>query len=252
MSHSKRFAASLLAGALVVAVGSQASAQFPRARFPKFQNQATEPYEGSGKVSEVGPEGVMFKDSDGKTVVASVSPTSIKEITVTGTAEPGFLSPGLVVRLMAKMSKKGLIEEKIEKLQVVEPSETYKIGLQADLAPGENLKDAEKNGPVNYVIIGPIRSFKNNQLQIAVPGKAVRAEVAEDCEIELDVTNYLLANEGDEVSVKGKTFKAPQVGGAAPSQLFVIAEKLQITLAKPLSAPGKKKGSSRSRRRRSR
>ncbi|HVX62596.1 MAG TPA: hypothetical protein VHC19_18400 [Pirellulales bacterium] len=250
MSHSKRFAASLLAGALVVAVGSQAAAQFPRAQFPKFQSQATEPYDGSGSVSEVGPEGVMFKDSDGKTVIASVSPTETKEITVTGTAEPGFLAPGLVVRFMAKMSNKGVVEEKIKKLQVVEPSETYQIGLQADLAPGESLKDAEKNGPVNYVIIGQIRSYKNKQLQIAVPGKAVKAEVADDCEIELDLSNYLLASKGDEVSVKGKAFKAPQVGGNAPSQAFVIAEKLQVTLAKPLTAPGKKKGSARSRRKR--
>lgn len=231
MSHSNRFAACLAAGALAIAFGSQALAQ----------NQAQQkPYEGKGSIGEIALDGVLFTDAEGKRVFAGIDRRKAK-VTVTGAAESGFLSAGLVVRFSATMTGKGLVEEKIKELQVVEPSDLVKIGLQPDLAPGEDLKEAEKKGPVSYIVIAPIRSFKNNQLQVAAPGKAVKAELAEDCKITVDVSNFTIASEGDEISVDGKVFQEGQNIGGMLTPTQVLADKVQITLSKPLTAPGKKK-----------
>jgi len=147
----------------------------------------------------------------------------------------------LIVRFSAKMSSKGLVKDPIGELAVIEASELNQIGAQPDLAPGEDLKKAEKEGPVEWVVIGAIRSVKKNQLQIAAGGKAIKAEVADDCKITVDVSDLSIVQAGDEISVVGKQYPGLQVGGASqPGQ--VIGDKIDVVLAKPLTAPGKKKG----------
>ncbi len=231
MSHRNLLAAYLLSGFVVLAIGMPAAAQ----------NQGPEPYEGKGNIGEVGFEGIQFNDAEGQTVLVGIERNKTK-VTVTGTAEPGFLGPGLIVRFSAAMTNKGLVEEKIKELQVVETSELVKVGAQPDLAPGEDLKEAEKKGPVTWIVIGPIRSFKNNQLQVNAGGKAIKAELADDCKITVDVGNFLIAREGDEISVEGKLYQKGQRVGDVTTPSQVLADKVEITLTKPLTAPSKKKG----------
>jgi len=231
MSHRNLLAAYLLSGFVVLAVGMPAGAQ----------NQGPEPYEGKGNIGEVGFEGIQFNDAEGQTVLVGIERNKTK-VTVTGTAEPGFLGPGLIVRFSAAMTNKGLVEEKIKELQVVETSELVKVGAQPDLAPGEDLKEAEKKGPVTWIVIGPIRSFKNNQLQVNAGGKAIKAELEDDCKITVDVGNFLIAREGDEISVEGKLYQKGQKVGDVTTPSQVLADKVEITLTKPLTAPSKKKG----------
>ncbi|HVW36128.1 MAG TPA: hypothetical protein VHB99_02445 [Pirellulales bacterium] len=237
MSHHIRLAAFVSAALVLAALQSPLLAQNQFG----IKKEPPPPYDGKGNIVEVGPQGIQMKDSDGKTMYIGFDQKT--KFTVTGTAEPGFLSPGLLVRFTATMTSKGQVEGKIAELAVVEQSDTNQIGAQADLEPGKSLKEAEKEGPVTWVVVAPIRSFKNNQLMVA-PGKAIRAEVAEDCKITVDVTNngVALAQEGDEITVVGKLLQEAQTMGDMSIPGQVLAEKVTITLVKPLTAPGKKKG----------
>jgi hypothetical protein len=237
MSYRTRLAAFVSAALVLAALQSPSLAQN---QFGQIKKEAT-PYDGKGNIVEVGPQGIQIKDSDGKTLFVGFDQKT--KIAVTGTAEPGFLSPGLLVRFTATMTNKGQVQDKITELAVVEASETNKVGAQPDLEPGKNLKEAEKEGPVTWIVVAPIRSFKNNQLMVAA-GKAIKAEVAEDCKITVDVTNngIALAQEGDEITVVGNLLQDVQTMGDVTIPGQVLAEKVDITLVKPLTAPGKKKG----------
>lgn len=230
MSRLNSVAAFLLTGALAVAVGSEAAAQ----------NEKKE-YLGKGSIGELGPEGIQFNDAEGKTVLVGINRGKTK-VTVTGAAEPGFLSPGRVVRFSAAMTNKGFVEEKIKELSVIETSDVVRVGAQPDLSPGEDLKEAEKKGPVTWIVIGPIRTFKNNQLQVNAGGKAIKAELADDCKITIDVSDFTIAREGDEISVEGTVFQEGQRVGDITTPTQVLGAKVEITLSKPLTAPSKKKG----------
>jgi hypothetical protein len=235
MSYRTRLAA-FVSAALALAV-----LQSPLLAQNQFgiKKEPPPPYDGKGNIVEVGPQGIQIKDSDGKSLIVGFDQKT--KIAVTGTAEPGFLSPGLLVRFTATMTNKGQVQDKITELAVVEQSETNKVGAQPDLEPGKTLKEAEKEGPVTWIVVAPIRSFKNNQLMVAA-GKAIRAEVADDCKITVDVTNYTIAQEGDEIAVVGKLLQDAQTMGDLSIPGQVLAEKVDITLVKPLTAPGKKKG----------
>lgn len=235
MSYRIRLAAFVSVALVLAALYSPSLAQN---QFGQIKKEAT-PYDGKGNIVEVGPQGIQIKDSEGKTLYVGFDLKT--KITVTGTAEPGFLSPGLLVRFTATMTSKGQVEDKISELAVVEASDTNKVGAQPDLEPGKSLKEAEKEGPVTWIVVAPIRSFKNNQLMVAA-GKAIKAEVAEDCKITVDVTNYTIAQEGDEIAVVGKLLQEAQTMGDVTIPGQVLAEKVDITLVKPLTAPGKKKG----------
>ncbi|HXT61318.1 MAG TPA: hypothetical protein VN699_21935 [Pirellulales bacterium] len=233
MSHRNLLAACPFAAMVLAALASPSQAQ--------FKKPEPTPYDGKGTVEAVGFEGIQFKDADGKTIVVGFDFKTKPKVTVTGTAEPGFLAPGLIVRFSAKMTSKGQVKDPIGELAVIETSELNQIGAQPDLAPGEDLKKAEKEGPVEWVVVGAIRSVKKNQLQIAAGGKAIKAEVAEDCKITVDVSDLSIVQAGDEISVVGKQLPGLPMGDGAQSGQ-VIGEKIDVVLAKPLTAPGKKKG----------
>lgn len=235
MSYRNRVATFVSAALVLAALQSPLWAQNQFG----IKKEPPPPYDGKGNIVEVGPQGIQIKDSDGKTLFIGFDQKT--KIAVTGTAEPGFLSPGLLVRFTATMTNKGQVQDKITELAVVEASETNKVGAQPDLEPGKSLKEAEKEGPVTWIVVAPIRSFKNNQLMVAA-GKAIKAEVAEDCKITVDVTNYGIAQEGDEIAVVGKLLQDSQTMGDVTIPGQVLAEKVDITLVKPLTAPGKKKG----------
>ena len=243
MSHRPLFVASLLAAFALAACQSpsfgQGTGQF---KLGQFKNEPPPPYDGKGTIGEVAPQGIQFTDADGKSIIVNFDQKT--KVTVTGTAEPAFLGPGLLVRFTAVISPKGLVEDKLTELAVVERSDTNEIGAQPDLQPGQDLKKAEKEGPVSWLVVGQIRSFKNNQLMV-VANKSIRAEVAEDCKITVDVTTPTIAREGDEITVTGKLLQEYQKMGDVTVPGQVLAEKVEITLVKPLTAPGKKKGAAR-------
>jgi len=199
-------------------------------------------YQEEGTVMEAGEMGLLVSDTKSNRVWVqpngNPNPTMACKITVAGTAEPGFLKGGLFVRFEAKLDKQGNVKEEVTKLAVVVLSENNQLRLDPDIGPGDDLKELEKKGPVNYLIIGRLKSFKKGELQVATPEKDVKAKLAEKAEITVDVDDLSLVAEGDKIEIKGKLQQAPGVGGVAAAPGFVFADEIKVTLAKPLA--GKK------------
>jgi hypothetical protein len=198
-------------------------------------------YQEEGTVSEVG-EGLLVTDTKNNRVWVqpnqSPNPTMACKITVAGTAEPGFLKGGLFVRFEAKLDKQGNVKEDVTKLAIVVLSENNQLRLDPDIGPGDDLKELEKKGPVNYLIIGRLKSFKKSELQVVTPGKDIKAKLAEKPEITVDVDDLSLVNVGDKIEIKGKLRQAPGAGGVAAAPGLVFADEIKVTLANPLA--GKK------------
>jgi len=137
------------------------------------------------------------------------------------------------VRFEAKLDKKGNVKEDVAKLAIVVLSENNQLMCDADIQPGEELEDLEKKGPVNYLIIGRLKSFKKGELLVATPVKDIKAKLADKPEITLDVDDLTLVNEGDKIEIKGKLRRAFGAAAAATPG-FVLADEIKVTLAKPL------------------
>lgn len=198
------------------------------------QGQDLPPYSGKGTLDGTTRGYIKMTDSSGTPYLVKILDTA--KITVVGTAEPGFLKPGLIVRMTAELNSKGIAQSELTEISIIELSDLINFTLQADLAPGEDIND--QKGPVNYLVIGRVKSFKNGQLQVVAPGKVIKAKLAEDAKINVDVTDYSWAQEGDVVSVDGKLYMPGQV----------IADKVQIEMAKPLAPKGKRRPPSKSTR----
>jgi hypothetical protein len=65
----------------------------------------------------------------------------------------------------------------------------------------------------------------------------LKVTLAADAKINVDIADITLAQQGDEIDVKGNLVQATQNG--QPAQ--VVADEITIKLAKPLSALSKKK-----------
>ena len=108
-------------------------------------------------------------------------------------------------------------------------------GCQADQPIGGGLDSPAFGGGENasggaYRVGGVIKTLRNNQLTLLVGKKKVRAELADDLVVKLEVSDLSAVVKGAKISViRGRI--------AAPGNL---ADEVDVTLIEPLAAPVKK------------
>ncbi len=200
-----------------------------------------------GTVDQVGADGLTMK-CEGQSFVLAMDPAHSRVI-CNGTAERSYLKPGVMVKFEGEFDRKMQLKGgPLEALSVVSPSDTAQPGIHSDSATDEN-GDEEKR-PVkrganeSCVVIGTIKLFKDDQLQVVADGKPIKTQLAEDAEIKVEVDDFTLASAGDEIVVRGRTIQPPQ--GPQAGQVF--GEEVTITLSQPLETKtvSKKKKSSKS------
>jgi hypothetical protein len=200
------------------------------------QQQEPQRYTGQGKIQELGDGIVSIVDGAGQVYLVAFDRRSGYQVQVVGSADVSYLTPGMMVRFTADLNEKGVAQEPITRLSVVEVSEVVRPGLQAQVAIGQEPK---RNEPQTYVIVGQIRSVRRGQLQVTTPDGAVKAKLDPDAQVEIDVSDYRLARKDDTLEVElGYLLAPPQ--GEQPGQ--VVAQKVIIELdpKNPLVGKGKK------------
>lgn len=200
------------------------------------QQQEPPRFTGQGKILELGDGVVGMVDAAGKSYLVAFDRRSGCQVQVVGPADVSYLAPGMLVRFTADLNEKGVAEDPIKRLSVVEASEVVRPGLQAQVAIGEQVN---RRGPQTYVVVGQIRSVRRGQLQVATPDGVVKAKLDPEAEIEVDVSDYWLARKDDTLEVEvGYLLAPPQE--AQPGQ--VLAQKVIIELdpQNPLTAKAKK------------
>jgi len=227
-----------------------------------------EPFTAEGTIQAVARGRIQMSTDSAQNWMLMVDPKAV--VHVTGAAEPDFLRNGLSVRFTAELDKGGVAKEKIQQLTIFTPSPEnppgvwpegegpaagkapegeLRGGIDADDGPairkapegGRRRGSGADNGRAAgkalasgvYTVAGRITSFRKGKLTVNAGRSTVRADVADDAKIDVDLADYSVAKQGDKISVtKGATF-AGRVGLAQ-------AQELTIKLSEPLALPKKK------------
>lgn len=199
--------------------------------------QGAEMYENEGTVMGIVPGGIqMLTERDSAWLIQVVPRQS--QVKVTGTAEPGFLRSGLFIKFSGEIDAKGVLQGEIKEMEIVTPAGKNSMGVFAS-GSDDTAKPISKLEPGTYDIRGKVGLYKDGELTV-VAGKKITGKVAADAKIAVNVQDYSFAQKDDTIKVKGFYYArmrpSPQEG--RPGQ--AMGKEIEITLAKPLSAPVKK------------
>ena len=196
-----------------------------------------------GKLKGIAPGVLQVETEKGERMLVAIEPRA-QEVSFVGEATPAFVQAGMLVQFSASLDKKGEAQEKINQLKVVSPKNGIQVGLQAEggFAGGELFASGDDDGKKKkksrsaesgqYQVTGTVRSIKDGKMYVAA-GAVVKAELAENCQVSLEVSDIRLAREGDNVEADGWRY---------PNQATqMYANRVNITAEKPLGVDEKKR-----------
>ncbi len=215
-----------------------------------------------GTLVSVGPNQIQISTNTNQMIYVMFGPST--QLSVKGTAEQEYLKAGVVVEFEADVDKAHAVKDKITDLTIITPTTDRPLGLSAAEGAGENAKplapdpgdapakgrkkkDADSQGgdskssksgvlkpPGRFTVRGTIKMCKDGKISVSAgrSGPTIKAELASDAKIYVDMADLHAAQRDDRVTVKGKTSQA------RPN--FILAESIQVDLANPLSGPKKK------------
>ncbi len=166
-------------------------------------------------------------------------PNRGQAVSYTGSADPAWLRPGMLVRFSALIDKKGEAVEPIRELGVVTLRADIQLGITQD-APADvggffgeaELTDPKKKDVASYTVVGTLGSLKKGKFIVATTGAAIKGELDENVRVYVDVEDYSLMRPGDKVEVNGWYYQG-QEGKAQ-------ARRVKITGTEPLGVPESK------------
>lgn len=190
-------------------------------------NRGPQPFQGTATITAIGERGLEVADVNGKTW--KLAPDKNCVIEVTGTADPDFLRPDMLVKYTAQFDKKGKASAPLNELEIVSPQAAMS-SIKQEVA---GKKEAGDN--FNGAVIGHIKSIKNNQLIVQAPNGVFTADLSPNVSVKVNVSDFRLAQPGDKVDATGEY--SPQ--GLA------LAKEMRITLSNPLGDAGKRKAAAK-------
>jgi len=189
------------------------------------------PLQIQGTVAGVRPGGIMVTSAAKETWALKIPPQA--NVKITGTAEPDVLRAGMYVHFIASIDKRrNRVVDKVDRLTIFTPSLARGTVLGARYpgqqpAAGDNQKPAAQEEI--FEIRGRLASLRRGRMTVHVPNRyfkpVLKAELAEDPAIAVDLSNYSLASPGDKIAAQGR-----QAG-----ERMIEAMEVTIQLAKPLS-----------------
>jgi|GEM_PF-5974300 len=224
------------AAALLLAAGASRAA---------VQAQELRPVDMKGTIEGLN-QGILSLKCEDKPVYLKIDPRTTR-VECNGTAEVSYLRPGVMIRFRGEFDKRGTAKEDIDKLSIITTSDVLQPGVTSDEIGGDDEKPRKKQKPkedeegASMQVIGQIKQIKDGLMQVQAGSRTVRAKIAEDAKIDVDVDDYTMAEAGDEIQFKGRM--VPPQGPDMPSQVF--GDEVTITFAKPLVGDVKGKPKSR-------
>lgn len=170
-----------------------------------------------GKIQALSQNMIRVVTDKNNVYTVAVEPAKTK-LTIRGTAEPGALRAGMLVRFNAVLDEKGMGEKPIEKLTIFTPYPNASIGVFKE-------KDS-------MFVAGQVKLIKNGKLTVTAKQHQIGVELADNIQIDLDLSNLSLAQPqaGDEIKLTGKEVQ----------QGKIVADSVEIKLSSPLGAAGGK------------
>jgi hypothetical protein len=187
------------------------------------QNRGPQQFSGTATIVAIGDRGLEVTDANGNNW--RVAPEKNCVIEVTGTADPSFLKPDMLVRFTAQFDKKGNATAPVNELEIVSPQAALS-SIKQEIAGKKQVGES-----VNGAIVGHIKTFKNNQLTVQTTNGTYSADLGPNPSIKVNVSDFRWAQPGDKVDAVGY-YSQP---GTA------IAQQMRISLSSPLGEVSKKK-----------
>ncbi len=106
-----------------------------------------------------------------------------------GTASRQWLRPGMVVMVTAPFDQKGNATVPVSSVVAFTPRPGRVMGVVAD--PGDTADPKDKTVPHLYMVSGPIKSIKDNQLVISIGRKQYTMEMSDELVVSVDLLNDL-------------------------------------------------------------
>ena len=228
----KRLLSSWLAALTLLSVPADASAQQPL-QIPKDQISS------AGTIKGV-RNGVFHVANVGGDQWLLAVAEDAEEVVLRGTATADWLRPGMAVQFQGNFFKnksgqpQGEARQPVGELKVFTPREDSKMGIKEQskrgsfLSSGSASDSALETAP--FSVSGVLTKYRGNRITVVVGKTQIRAKLADDVEIQVDLTDPRLASAGDEIEFEGWHY----VG----QENQVYATNVWITLAHPLGEAG--------------
>lgn len=145
--------------------------------------------------------------------VALLHPAGVSRVDISGTAGLSLLSPGMVVRLQAKVDGKGKATDPIRVIHVATPSAEVK---PTAVTPG-----------LDEMVIGKIVHLKRGILSVRVDAGRIRRltlPLADDAVVEVATSQISLIRPGDRIEIKGRLW----TGEGALGDGTVFADQVNV------------------------
>jgi len=190
----------------------------------------------------------------------------------TAKADASWLHRGLAVAFRGKVTKKGKILEEIGEIAVFTPSAEKKLGVKQDITSqtsklfkdvpdagakkkkkkkkpkkGKRTRTKRKIPSTPYLIAGRVTRIKNGEITVQVARITLKAKVAENAKITVDVTTPAWIRIGDKVTVSGY-YVGERKQYVTANQIAVESQDT-LTSKKKQRARSRKKKTRRPRRR---
>jgi hypothetical protein len=186
------------------------------------------PFQGTGTIEAVAPGGMQVTAAG---AVWQVKFDKNCKVEVTGTADPNFLRPGLLIRFTTEVDNKGKVTAPLNELEIVSPQNAMVFAKARATAAAAKAKGEEGETPPEATgMVGRITAIKNNDLTIEIGSGSIRATLGPNPAIKVNANDYSLAQQGDKVDVKGWYIQPPDA----------MAQDVKITLTSPLGGTTKK------------
>jgi hypothetical protein len=208
------------------------------------QQREREPARGVGKLTGLAPGVIQMETSKGEKWLVAIEGRT-PDISFQASATPAFVQAGMLVQFRAQLDKKGEAQDQITQVKVISQRMGIQVGVQADggftgddLFASNDEEGGKKKKKVRadaspYLVTGAVRSIKDGKMYVAA-GATVKAELSDNCKVDVDISDIRLAREGDSVEIN-EGWRYPN----QPNQVY--ARRLTITAEKPLGVDEKKR-----------
>jgi hypothetical protein len=192
-----------------------------------------------------------LQTEEGEQWYVQVQPTRPQDVSFTGPAEASFVKPGMLVQFSTKLNKRGQADEPVKTLVVFSLKEGYQLGVLNESSigggggassglfetPTEQPKEKKTKVKVDedavYRVAGQIAKIsRTGEMTINAGSMTVKADLADDAKVSVDLSDLAYARAGDKVSVQG-WYLAGQKGQAVGTQV-------SMSTVEPLVGPKKK------------
>lgn len=266
----------MLVGILAVAVGQSASAQDTNKKDANTQNAntqdpkkkavgkgpggdgrpspAAESVKGTGKISEIAPNGVLHVLGPGGGDWWLQIQAKNKDLLYVAKAEVGWLQPGAYVRFSTKLDKRGKATDPITSAMVLSMRPEFPPGVVSEKAgsgldtgglfsdrdetastkkaPPKKTKAEASGESTSYMVTGRITQIRDGKFTVQADALTITGEFSPNAKISVEL-NELRGNVGDEVEFEGT--RLPGSEGAR-------VQRLKVSASSPLKMEEKRRG----------